>query len=221
MFRIVTVAREYASGGGQIAQRLADRLGWKLLDRALIEKIAEAARVEPSVAEQYDERLSPWFNSLAKALWQGAGFRGFISVPPPDMLDADVVATLSKHLVEQAAAIGNCVIVGRGSQCILQRRSDTFHVFIYVPWAEKMRRLRSHQPKLTEAEAVAELESQERTRAAYVRRHFNQDRSNRHLYHLMVCSSLGEEGVLSVILRGMGMTPEEMASRKKDGDNHV
>jgi len=45
MFRVVTVAREYGSGGGRIAQLLAGRLGWKLLDRCLVEKIAETARI--------------------------------------------------------------------------------------------------------------------------------------------------------------------------------
>ena len=205
MFRVVTVAREYGSGGALIAQRLANRLGWKLLDRCLIEKIAEAARVEPAAAEQYDERPDPWFNSLAKALWQGGGLRGYISGSPPDLLDADVVAAISKHVVEEAAGMGNCVIVGRGSQCILRRRSDTFHVFIYAPWAEKMRRLRSHQPKLTEAEVGAELESQERTRAAYVRHYYHQDWFDRRLYHLMLCSSLGEDTAVSTIMQAMGM----------------
>jgi len=71
MFRVVTVAREYGSGGGRIAQLLAGRLGWKLLDRCLVEKISQTASVEPQAAEKYDERLDPWFNRLADALWRG------------------------------------------------------------------------------------------------------------------------------------------------------
>ena len=59
MFRVVTVAREYGSGGAGIAQLLADRLDWKLLDRCLVEKIAQVARVEPKLAEQYDESPIP------------------------------------------------------------------------------------------------------------------------------------------------------------------
>ena len=210
MFRVVTVAREYGSGGALIAQRLANRLGWKLLDRCLIEKISEAARIEPAAAEQYDERPDPWFNRLAKALWQGGGLRGYLPSLPdvPEMLNADVVAALSKHVVEEAAAIGNCVIVGRGSQCILRRRKDTFHVFIYAPWIEKMHRIRSHKPKLTEAEVSAELDSQERTRVAYVRHYFHQDRFDRRLYDLMMCSSLGEDAVASTVIQALGVMPE-------------
>ena len=59
MFRVVTVAREYGSGGGRIAQLLAGRLGWKLLDRCLVEKIAETARIKPEIAERFDERPDP------------------------------------------------------------------------------------------------------------------------------------------------------------------
>ena len=40
---------------------------------------------------------------------------------------------LTRRIIEEAAEIGDCVIVGRGSQCILQQREDTFHVFIYAP----------------------------------------------------------------------------------------
>ena len=83
MFRVVTVAREYGSGGGRIAQLLAGRLGWKLLDRCLVEKIAETARIEPQIAEKFDERPDPWLDRLAEAFWQSPGLRGYIGGPVP------------------------------------------------------------------------------------------------------------------------------------------
>ena len=202
MFRVVTVAREYGSGGARIAQLLADRLDWKLLDRCLVEKIAQAARVEPQLAERYDERPDPWVNRLVRALWQGGLMRGTMAGPIPELFDADTMASLSQRVIEEAADIGNCVIVGRASQCILQERSDAFHVFIYAPRAERLRRVRSRHASRTEAEAALEARDQER--AALIRRYFNQDWSNRHLYDLMISSKLGEEIVLSTILSAMG-----------------
>jgi hypothetical protein len=203
MFRVVTVAREYGSGGGRIAQLLADRLGWKLLDRCLVEKIAQVARVEPQLAEQYDERPDPWVNRLVRALWQGGLMRGTMAGPIPELFDADTMASLSQRMIEEAADIGNCVIVGRASQCILQERSDTFHVFIYAPRAERLRRVRSRHASRAEAELALEARDQER--AALIRRYFNQDWSNRHLYDLMISSKLGEEIVLSTILSAMAV----------------
>jgi len=212
MFRVVTVAREYASGGGRIAQLLADRLGWKLLDRCLVEKIAQAASVEPQVAEKYDERLDPWFNRLAEVLWQSPGLKGYIAGPVPNWFDAEVAARLTRRVIEEAAAIGDCVIVGRGSQCILQRRKDAFHVFIYAPRGERLERLRRRDARLTKAEAEKKLGAQDEVRAAYVRDHFGQDWSNRHLYQLMISSSLGEEAVVSIILSAMGFAQAKLAA---------
>ena len=62
---------------------LGGTLGWKLLDRCLVEKIAEAARIEPQVAEKFDERPDPWFDRLANLLWQYPGGRGYIAGPLP------------------------------------------------------------------------------------------------------------------------------------------
>lgn len=210
MFRVVTLAREYGSGGGSIAQLLADRLGWKLLDRCLVEKIAQAARVEPSVAQAYDERPDPWFDRLARAFWQGGGLRGALPGPSFDVFDANTVASLTQGLIEEAAAMGNCVIVGRASQCILQRRSDTFHVFIYAPREERLRRVRQRQASLAEAEEA--LDVRDRERAAYVRRFYNQDWTNRHLYHLMLSSSQGEQVAVATILTTLGLDRERLAS---------
>jgi len=201
MFRIVTVAREYGSGGGRIAQLLADRLDWKLLDRCLVEKIAQLARVEPKLAEQYDERPDPWVNRIVRALWKGGIIRGTMAGPMPELFDADTMAALSQRAIEEAADIGNCVIVGRASQCILQGRSDAFHVFIYAPRAERLRRVRTRHA----GRAEAALEARDQERAALIRLYFNQDWANRHLYDLMISSKLGEEVVLSAILSAMGI----------------
>ncbi|MGB9486642.1 MAG: cytidylate kinase-like family protein [Terriglobia bacterium] len=203
MFRVVTVAREYGSGGARIAQLLADRLDWKLLDRCLVEKIAQVARVEPKVAEQYDERPDPWVNRLVRALWQGGSMRGTMAGPIPELFDADTMASLSQRMIEEAADIGNCVIVGRASQCILQKRADAFHVFIYAPRAERLRRVRSRHANRAEADLAMDARDQER--AALIRRYFNQDWSNRHLYDLMISSKLGEEVVVPTILSAMGV----------------
>jgi len=203
MFRIVTVAREYGSGGGRIAQLLAERLDWKLLDRCLVEKIAHIARVEPKLAEQYDERPDPWVNRIVRALWQGGLTRGTMAGPLPELFDADRMASLSQRVIEEAADIGNCVIVGRASQCILQERDDAFHVFIYAPRAERLRRVRSRHA--SRAEAELSLDARDQERAALIRRYFNQDWANRHLYDLMISSKLGEGIVLSTVMSAMGI----------------
>ena len=200
MYRVVTVAREYGSGGGRIAQLLAGCLGWKLLDRCLVEKIAEAARIKPEVAEKFDERPDPWFERLADVLWQSPGLRGYIGGPRPERFDCDIAAQMTRRIIDEAAEMGNCVIVGRGSQCILQPRADAFHVFIYAPRHQRLERLLARNPLWSKAEAEKKLVTEDETRAAYVRTHYGENWQNRHLYHLMISSSLGEQQTVSVIL---------------------
>ena len=211
MFRVVTVAREYGSGGGRIAQLLAGRLGWKLLDRCLVEKIAETASIKPEVAEKFDERPDPWLDRLAEVFWQSPGLRGYIGGTPPGRFDGEVAAHMTRRIIEEAAEIGDCVIVGRGSQCILQQREDVFHVFVYAPRGERLARLLRRDARLPKAEAEKKMVTEDATRAAYVRNHYGEDWQNRHLYHLMLSSCLGEKEAASIILSALHTTSIRVA----------
>ena len=196
-FRVVTVAREYGSGGAAIGARLAERLGFQLLDHALLERIAAEARIDPDLAEKLDEHVDPWARRIGRALWYG-GFEAVAVVDENDVVDSDRVAGLSGRIVEEAASAGGCVIVGRGGQCLLRGRPDAFHVFVYAPREERMRRLRARLGPGADLELA--LEEIDRERGAYTRRHFGEDRWNPHLYHLMVNAALGEEAAVSAIL---------------------
>ncbi len=202
MIRVITISREYGSGGGAVARMLAERLQWKLVDDALITEIATKAQVNPAIARRYDECVDPWFHRLMKALWRG-GFVGAASRVEGELFDAETMARLWNRVIEETGAMGDCVIVGRGGQCILQNQEDAFHVAIYAPLEERVRRLREKLPPEADPEAAA-IES-DRRRAAYIRRYFGQDWTNRHLYDLAVCSSIGLERVAETILCAAGL----------------
>ena len=118
---------------------------------------------------------------------------------------------MARRIIEEAAEIGDCVIVGRGSQCILQQREDAFHVFIYAPRSERLARVLRRDAGLSKAEAEKKLDAEDATRAAYVRDHYGEDWQNRHLYHLMISSCLGEEGAVSIILSALHATKAKAA----------
>jgi cytidylate kinase len=203
MFRVVTIAREYGSGGGRIAQLVAARLGWRLVDRCLVDKIAETARVAPEIAERFDEHPDQWLDRLANVLWQAPGLRGYIGGNVPGRFNGDTAAELTRRIIEEAAQMGDCVIVGRGSQCILQQRQDAFHVFVYAPRQERLERLLHRDLKLSKAEAERKMIAEDETRAAYVRDHYGENWENHHLYHLMLSSSLGEREATSIVLSAL------------------
>ena len=195
-FSVVTFAREYGSGGAAIATRLAERLGYKLLDRALVERIADTAKVGADVAGRFDEHVDPWTRRVGKALWLGVAVVG-----PSEVLDTDQVAALSARIVQEAATVGRCVIVGRGAQCLLRGRPDAFHVFVYASRGERARRLRSRLGP--EADVEFALDEVDRERAAYTRRYCGGNWLDPHLYNLMVNAGMGEDAAVSTILTAL------------------
>src|SRR5262245_42165301 len=141
MVRVVTIEREYGSGAPAIARKLSDRLHWKLWDRLLTQEIARLADCDLASVEAWEERKDPLYYELFKSFLRGS-FEASLQVHRLKLLDADRIVTITERVVKQAAASGNCVIVGRGSQYFLQERRDTYHVFIYAPFEEKIRRER-------------------------------------------------------------------------------
>src|SRR6266852_6029066 len=128
MVRVITVEREYGSGGGEIARRITERLGWDLVDQDLVHRVAQQCNVESSLAESCDERPDPWYHRLGKAFWQGSPERT-LDPGPSQAFDADLMVAHVRKLIEEAAGRGNCVIVGRGAACILSSGMDAFHLF--------------------------------------------------------------------------------------------
>lgn len=118
MVKVITVEREYGSGGAEFAHRLADRLGWKLIDHCLVEEIAQEAGVPKSLVENCDERLDPWYYRVGKAFWHGSVER--LPAPPVDrVFDSERMVTMVRSALKELAAGGHCVIVGRGAACAL------------------------------------------------------------------------------------------------------
>jgi cytidylate kinase len=198
MFRVLTVAREYGSGGGRIARAVAEKLGWDLLDKKLVDTIARSAQVDPVLAQQYDERVDSWLHRASRrGLWHGA-FDGVATVADAEVFDAETEAALVTNLITSAHSRGNCVIVGRGAQCILQGFRDVLHVFIHAPWPERIARVRTRAQSNADIERL--IHSTDQQRADFIRLYFGCDWNDPHLYHLLVSSELGEETVAAIII---------------------
>jgi cytidylate kinase len=199
-YRVLTIGREYGCGSGEIARRLAERLGWKLYDRELIDEIARAAHLDPGECQRADERVDTWMRRLGRGLWNVTGERGPATIPEV-ALDADTMAALARQVIESLAAVGECVIVGRGGNYILSDRHDTFHVFFYAPRHWRVARLQAlgHAP----ADAEGAVERIDHERAAYIRHYFDQDWPRRQLYHLMANASLGPDAAVAATLAAL------------------
>ncbi len=200
MFRIVTVEREFGSGGGGIARELARRLGWKLWDQQLTSEIARRAQVAEEAVALCDERLDSRLYRLSKAFWRGSYERA-MSIPDSRVFDTDCMMAMMEQITTNIAAEGNAVIVGRGSPFFLRGRDDTFSVFTYAPRDEKIRRLMAIGKSREECEDL--VDNVDKDRIAYIKHYFNADWPMRSLYHMMINTVVGDENVIAAILHGM------------------
>jgi cytidylate kinase len=196
MIRIITIEREYGCGGPEIAQKLAQQLGWKLWDQLLTQEIARLAHCSLKAVEQREERRDPLYYRLLKSFVRGS-YEGNIGADPVTMLDADSLVRISERVVRQAAATGNCILVGRGSQHFLQDRDDTLRFFLYAPQEEKVHRLVAGGMKHQEAELL--VSEVDRERAAFIKKYFDVEWPNRTVYHAMINTAAGDDMVLGII----------------------
>ena len=195
--RVITLEREYGSGGGEIAAALASRLGWKLWDQLLTDEIARRLDCDRRDVQKHEERSDSAYHRLMKAFMRGS-FEGSLNAPRLKMVDTDCVREVVQKLLPQIADLGQCVMVGRGSAFYLGSRTDAFHVFIYAPFQDKVRRLRARGK--SEKEAIELAETVDRDRADFIKRYFDVDWPGRHRFHLMVNSGLGDDVAVEVIL---------------------
>ncbi len=212
MYHVITISREFGSGGSEVARLLAEHLQWKLVDDPFVAEIAKRANISADLARRYDECVDPWFHRMFKALWRG-GYEGVVSQGELNAFDADAMAALWTRVIRESAALGNCVIVGRGAQCLLQGRRDVFHVSVYAPMEHRVRnlqgRLRSAVPPGGNPKTIAE-ESDQR-RANYVHRYFGEDWKDYRLYHMVINSAIGFETAVNAILVAAGLAERQPA----------
>ena len=138
--RAITISRQYGSGGGEIAARLAKRLGWRLIDHEVIEEVARRLGVTIDDAAQRDERAEGVVDHILR------GLRAAEPAPPSLLSFSDPVmapqaydyaVALHETLLGVVAA-GQAVIVGRGAQALFHERRDTLHIRVVAPLEQRI-----------------------------------------------------------------------------------
>ena len=195
--RAITIEREFGCGGSEIAAKVAELLGWKLWDHELTQEIARLTNSSPQAVEQREWKNDPAVYRVFKSFLRGA-FEG--GLPPTDrleLLDARRIATVSEAAVNHALSAGPCVIVGRGSQYFLRNRKDVFRTFLYASRAFKIHRLIiAGAPK---DKAIADVDTIDIDRAAFVRKYLKLNWPERHLYQAMFNTEVGDSSVAQLL----------------------
>jgi cytidylate kinase len=200
--RAVTISREYGSGGGEIAARLAKRLRWQLIDHEVVVRVAEKLRVSEGEAEERDECVESLPSRIFKSL------RLFhptmpITVDIPVRVDSRAFHEARSLIIEGAVASGQVVIVGRGAQAHLAQRNDVLHVRIIAPLEARIAYVLSREGLDQEAARARILQKdQEHTR--YLETFYHRRPSDPHLYDLVLNTGIldleSAVDVISIVL---------------------
>jgi CMP/dCMP kinase len=196
---IVTISRQYGSGGSEVAERVARSLGWQLFDNAVIDQVAGRLGMTPAEVSARDERLPTLGERLATAMSltpsEVMPTIGGSAVPPSE----DRIVAMTQRVMEEAVQAGPAVIVGRGAQCLLATRSDALHVFCYAP-LEALTAYAMSTLGLPPEDARRKVMEMNARREAYVKRHWSREWRDLANYHLCVNTAwLGLDGAAELV----------------------
>ena len=182
---VITISRMYGSGGSEVAQRVAEALGWSLFDNDMVDAIAERSGLTRAEVSAQDERVPSMVERLAAALSLGSPeMLPPVPTGPMETTEERIVA-VTRRVIEEAVQTGPAVFVGRGAQCLLAEREDALHVFCYAPRIA-LRKYAVDTFKVGPDEADKMINDQNKQREQYVRRHWNRNWLAQENYHLCV-----------------------------------
>src|SRR5256886_10928153 len=137
---VITITRQYASGGSEVARLVATALRWDVIDNEFVDEVAGRAGLPPDAVAQREERAPGLLERLARPLAAGSPemFIATAGVPRVEPDEAAIVQ-LTERVIAEAAAQGRIVLVGRGAQAVLAQRPDALHVYVVAPKPWRMK----------------------------------------------------------------------------------
>jgi cytidylate kinase len=196
----ITISRMYGSGGSEVAERVAQTLGWSLFDNSMIDRIAERSGLSRAEVTAQDERVPSMVERLAAALSLGSPeMMPPVPAGPMETTEERIVA-VTRRVIEEAVQAGPAVFVGRGAQSLLAERQDALHVFCFAP-KPALRHYEMLKSNVDEAEAERHVSDMNKQREQYVKRHWNRHWLALENYHLCVNTAwLGIDGAADQVL---------------------
>ena len=185
---VITVSREYASGGSEIARRVAVRLGWELVDNEFVERVARLAGLPREEVAQHEERVTTFMERLAGTL-SGPAPELFMASPaevaaPPS---EDEIVKQTEHVIAEAVRHDHVILVGRGAPACLGQHEGTLHVFVVAPLAVRIARA-AERLKVDAKEAERTTRELDEGRRRYVKTYYHRRWDDPANYHLVLTS---------------------------------
>src|SRR3989441_12842359 len=198
---VITITRQYASGGSDIARLVAVGLDWTVIDNEFVDQVAQRAGLSAAEVAQREERAPGLLERLARTL-AVASPEMFVSSAAVPRVEQDEVTLvhLTERVIAEAAAHGRIVLVGRGAQAVLAQRPDALHVYVVAakPWRMK---LAVERLGVNSAEVEKVVDETDRQRDQYVRTYYGRHRQDLVNYDMVLnTGKLGMDGAAALIV---------------------
>ena len=181
---VVTISRQYGAGGMTLGKQLAERLNYTFADRDIIQRIAKEANVSQDWVTSFEKEAgSKMSRMVSKMVSQRLVDRVLKS--ERGYLDEKIYLDYLVLIIAQIADEGDVVIMGRGSQYILDDHPDTYHVLLIDNFENRVKFLIDNY-QLTDRQAAQAVKYEDRRRASLYRKLGKQDYDSPSLYHLVL-----------------------------------
>ena len=198
---VITITRQYASGGSEVARLVAAALRWDVIDNEFVDQVARRAGLPKDTVAQRDERAPGLLERLARTLAAGSPelFIATAGIPRVDPDEAAIVR-VTERVIAEAAAHGRIVLVGRGAQAVLAQRPDALHVYVVAPRPWRMK-LAVERLGVNPAEVDKVVDETDRERDQYVRTYYGRQRQDVVNYDMVVnTEKLGIDGAAALVV---------------------
>ena len=192
---IITIGREYGSGGREIGKALSEKLGISFYDKQIISLTAEKSGLSPEFITNNEQRVRSGFmqNLAASAAYQS----GFFSSQYLPL--SETIFISQAQVIRDIAAKERAVIVGRCADYVLSGRKNTINVFIHAPIEDRVRRIMALY-QLSEADAMKAIATSDKERGNHYFRYTDRKWGKAQNYDLSVNSSLlGIDGTVEML----------------------
>lgn len=186
---IITIGRQHGSNGHLIAAGLAEVLGYRCLDKEIVDRAAEDSSFNKAILDSYDEkRISPYISGSPHLMSWGEGFQ--LSTQ---------IASAQFDAIRALAEEGNCIFVGRCADYVLRSRKDLLRVFIMAPMEQRIRTMMARR-ELSEDQARRLIKQVDKDRSSYYRYYTDQIWGEIDNYDLCINSAkTGVSGAIKAI----------------------
>lgn len=194
---VITIGREYGSGGKYIGERLAQELNLKFYDKEILERLSKEENIDISLLEKTDEsnKNSFWYTLAMASMSVSDSVNTLTDLP---MNDKYSIAT--SRLIEKIAKEDNCVIIGRCSNIILKDNPNVVNVFLYSSNEQFKIKRKVEFAGMDEKKAIKMMQKKDKERAAYYHYYTNEKWGARSGYDLLIdTAKIRIEGTIKLI----------------------